>query len=726
MRRLVLIIVTLLASVSLLTGADARTRRALQVNPFVGTDYTGNTYPGAQMPFGMVQLSPDNGLPGWDRIAGYFYPDSTIAGFSHTHLLGTGAGDMYDISYMPATMPLRQAEAPLGLHSRFSHSSEEAHAGYYAVTLQDYDIRVELTATERVGVQRYTRRSSSAPLLVFLNLGKAMNWDATEATYVEQVDSVTIQGYRYSTGWARHQRVYFATRFSRPFSRMQQSGGEGSQRDSLTCFTFPALIDTLEVFTAISPTSMQAALTNLGAEAPTNGFDTYLSHAEQCWDETLGVLDVEGSATDERIFYTALYHSLLCPTLYCDAPSASSSLTYQTFSLWDTFRAQHPLLTLIQPQRVSDMVRSLVDFGEQQGRLPVWNMWGSETDMMIGYHAVPVIADACIKGLITDSLARRALALSITTADLNIVRGGVSTPSASIPSAPALGFIPMHHRDLGGNDWSLSRTLEYAYDDACIARLAQTLSDTAAADDFRQRAQNFRNLWNPATGFFQPRDSMGHWQSDFNPAAFTPYICESNAWPYLFNVQHDIPALVQLLGGPDGMSHRLDQLFTAADEDELPIFSTGKIGQYVHGNEPSHHIAYLYHAAGQAHRTQELVARIRQEMYADTPAGLCGNEDCGQMSAWYVFSALGFYPVDPCGGDYWIGTPLFSRATLSLPNNRTFTVRTEGTGPYIRSVVLNGTCLPSYIITHQQIMAGGTLTFQMSETPCPAWYPEAR
>lgn len=719
---------------ALTTGAEAQ-RLCERVNPFIGTDFTGNTYPGAQVPFGMVQLSPDNGLPGWDRIAGYFYPDSTIAGFSHTHLLGTGAGDLYDISYLPVSHPLRTAEAPLGIHSRFSHESEVAHAGYYAVTLSDYNLRAELTATEHVGIMRYAALNTDTSCLstigqgipphqgggganapeggsssLILNLSKAMNWDATEDYHLEQTDSVTLRGYRFSTGWARHQKVYFCTRFSHPIDTIEEiTPGQYLIRltsDNPIHQVSPPSEGQGEVFTALSATSMDAAEATLAAETPHDNFDLYRLGAERQWDNALAAIKVECPAVDgeapstdaQQIFYTALYHSLLCPTLYDGS--------YHLFSLWDTYRAQHPLLTLVQPQRVPSMMQSLVEIGEAEGRLPVWHMWGSETDMMIGYHAIAVLADAYLKGLISDSLARRALTLAVRTANIYDVKR---------PDGQSFGYVPMRHKDLGANDWSLSRTLEYAYDDACISRLASALGERSIAREFKLRSERYRNVYNKECGFFVPKDSLGQWQSDFNPAAFTPSICESNAWPYLFNVQHDIPALCRLMGGKKAMAQKLDLLFEAPDEDELPIFSTGKIGQYVHGNEPSHHIAYLYNHVGQPEKTRSLVSRICREMYTNTPAGLCGNEDCGQMSAWYVFSALGFYPVDPCGGTYELGVPQFSKIIITpTPLQRPLTIlrRTAKKGER-PGVYLNGKRLRGTTITQQQILAGGTLEWKM-------------
>ena len=404
---------SLLSCVSRQTNVG-ETSYAEYVNPFIGTDFTGNTYPGAQAPFGMVQLSPDNGLPGWDRISGYFYPDSTIAGFSHTHLSGTGAGDLYDISFMPVTLPYKEAEAPLGIHSLFSHADESASAGYYQVRLKDYDINVELTATDRCGIQRYTFPEADAA--IFLNLRKAMNWDFTNDTHIEVVDSVTIQGYRFSDGWARDQHIYFRTRFSRPFAAVHIDTA-AVERDgcrigisTIARFDFhTAAAEQILVTTAISGVSMEGAARNLAAEAPDDDFDKYLSAVRKKWNDQLAKVEIQCEDRDEKVkFYTALYHSMLAPTIYSDVDGAyygpdkkvhqaDGWTNYSTFSLWDTYRAAHSLYTYIEPQRVNDMVKSFIAFYEQNGRLPVWNFYGSETDMMIGYHAVPVIVDAYLK-----------------------------------------------------------------------------------------------------------------------------------------------------------------------------------------------------------------------------------------------------------------------------------------------------------------------------------------
>lgn len=718
------------------TTSTKNENRASLVNPFIGTDFTGNTYPGAQVPFGMVQLSPDNGFPGWDRIAGYFYPDSTIAGFSHTHLSGTGAGDLYDISFMPVTLPYKEAEAPLGIHSKFSHSRESASAGYYQVMLDDYNINVELTATERCGVQRYT--FPKAKSAVILNLKKAMNWDFTQDSYIEAVDSVTIRGYRFSDGWARNQKIYFQTRFSVPFDEMQldtaviMSKGKRMGTSYIAHFMFDTEKDQqIVISTAISGVSMEGAAQNLETEVPDNDFEKYLLQAKDKWNTELGKIKIETDDKDKKtIFYTALYHSMLAPTIYSDTDGqyrgpdgnihrAEGWTNYSTFSLWDTFRASHPLFTYTQPERTADMIKSFIVFYEQNGRLPVWNMHASETDMMIGYHAVPVIVDAYLKG-IGGFDAEKALEACVNTARMDEYRG--------IGFYRKNGYIPYNVEDkYNSENWSLSRTLEYAFDDYCIAAMAEKMGKKEIADEFYARSRNYRNVYNPTTSFMQPRDDKGKFITPFQADEYTPHICESNAWQYFWSVQHDIEDLISLTGGEERFAQKLDSMFTfhPTEDDELPIFSTGMIGQYAHGNEPSHHVAYLYNKVHQPWKTQEYVSKIVNELYLNTPAGLCGNEDCGQMSAWYVFSALGFYPVNPVSGEYEIGVPSFEKAEINLSNGKTFTVKANGLSKdnrYIRGVNLNGQPYDKSYITHEQIMSGATLEIEMGNESGHCWY----
>ena len=717
-------------------SSESKTDYTQLVNPFIGTDFTGNTYPGAQAPFGMVQLSPDNGLAGWDRISGYFYPDSTIAGFSHTHLSGTGAGDLYDVLFMPVTLPYKEAQGELGIHSKFSHQDEEASAGYYRVKLQDYNINVELTATPRCGVQRYT--FPKAESMVILNLKKAMNWDFTMDSQIEVVDSCNIRGYRFSEGWARGQKLYFATRFSRPFKSMEMDEaeiklkGEKVGTSKIARFMF----DTEEgeqvtIVTALSGVSMEGAVKNLDAEAPHNDFDKYLADAKADWNKQLQRIEVTGGNDDDRVnFYTALYHSMIAPTIYSDVDGqyygpdkqvhqADGWVNYSTFSLWDTFRAAHPLFTYTEPERVGDMVQSFIAFYEQNGRLPVWNFWGSETDMMIGYHAVPVIVDAYMKG-IGNFDAEKAMEACIATSNIDEYRG--------IGSYKKNGYIPYNVTDkYNSENWSLSRTLEYAFDDFCIAEMAQKMGKTDIANEYYKRSQNYRNVFNPATGFMQPIDDKGVFQPNFNPDEYTAHICESNAWHYFWSVQHDIKGLVSLTGGQEKFAAKLDSMFTyiPTGNEELPIFSTGMIGQYAHGNEPSHHVIYLYNKVRQPWKAQKYAAQVMHELYFNAPAGLCGNEDCGQMSAWYVFSAMGFYPVNPVSGEYEIGTPLFPEMRLNLGNGKTFTVLAPNVSReniYIQSVTVNGQPYDKSYITHQQIMDGATVEFVMGNQPGKIWY----
>lgn len=700
-------------------------------NPMIGTDFTGNTYPGAQVPFGMVQLSPDNGLPGWDRISGYYYPDSTIAGFSHTHLSGTGAGDLYDISFMPVTNPYKTGAEPLGIYSSFSHNDESASAGYYRVLLKDYNINVELTATERCGIQRYTFPEAESS--IFLNLKKAMNWDFTADSHIEVVDSCTIRGYRHSWGWSPKQYIYFQTRFSRPFDAFQLDTTAITTKDkgrigtaAVARFDFKTKQnEEILVTTALSGTSMEAAARNLEAEVPKDDFDFYMKQAQENWTKELAKIEVTSDDADKKtIFYTAMYHAMLAPTIYSDVDGsyfgpdgqvhqAEGWTNYSTFSLWDTYRASHPLFTYLQPERVSDMIQCFLHFYEQNGALPLWNLYGWETDMMIGYHAVPVIVDAYLKG-IGDFDPVKALEACVTTANRDDYR--------SIGFYKEKGYVASDHEN-----WSMSKTMEYAYDDYCIARMAEAMGEKEIADEFYRRSQNYRNVFNPETSFMQPRDSKGNFIPNYDPEAYIEDICESNGWQYYWSVAHDIDGLIELTGGEARFAERLDSMFTyeTTDKSKLPIFSTGMIGQYAHGNEPGHHVIYLYNRVKQPWKTQQYAAQVMHTLYKNTPDGICGNEDCGQMSSWYVFSAMGFYPVDPISGQYEIGSPIFPEVKMYLANGKTFVVRAENVSDeniYIQSVTVNGQPYNKSYITHEMIMQGDTIHFVMGNKPGPVWY----
>lgn len=602
--------------------------------------------------------------------------------------------------------------------------------------LKDYDINVELTATERCGIQRYTFPEADAA--IFLNLRKAMNWDFTNDTRIEVVDSVTIQGYRFSDGWARDQHIYFRTRFSKPFASVQLDtaavikDGKRIGSSAIARFDFHTSAgEQILVTTAISGVSMEGAARNLAAEAPADDFDKYLAVTRKNWNEQLSKVEIKSNDIDEKVkFYTALYHSMLAPTIYSDMDGAyygpdkqvhqaDGWTNYSTFSLWDTYRAAHPLYTYIEPQRVNDMVKSFLAFSEQNGRLPVWNFYGSETDMMIGYHAVPVIVDAYLKG-IGDFDPKKALAACVATANIDEYRG--------IGLYKKYGYVPYDVTDhYNSENWSLSKTLEYAYDDYCIARMAEKLGERQIADEFDKRSLNYKNVYNSQTTFMQPRNNKGSFIENFSPDDYTPHICESNGWQYFWSVQQDVDGLISLVGGKERFAQKLDSMFTynpSADED-LPIFSTGMIGQYAHGNEPSHHVIYLFNAIGQPWKTQKYAAEVMHELYKNTPAGLCGNEDCGQMSAWYVFSAMGFYPVDPISGKYEIGTPMYPEMKMHLANGKTFTILAPAVSKeniYIQSVKLDGKPYDKSYITHEQIMNGSIFEFEMGNKPGKVWY----
>ena len=720
---------SIIAAAALLTacGTTARTTADTDndpvrwVNPFMGTGGIGMVYPGAQVPFGMVQLSPDIGLSGYERIPGYFYYDTTIASFSHTHLSGTGCGDLYDLMFMPAVPPFKQTKE-LGIYSTFDHENESAEPGYYRVLLKDYGINVELTSTERSGLQRYTFPATDQATVI-LNLEKALNWDYSTGSEIKVINERTIAGHRFSSGWAPDQKLYFITEFSQPFTGHNIEKKLTRHRDprynglenQIGTFVFDTR-DQKQVLvrTAISAVSIEGAMKNLRAELDSWDFDSVRSAARNNWNEKLSRVKIEGGDDEQRaIFYTSLYRSMLAPTIFGDVDGryfgpdkqvhqADGWTNYTLFSLWDTYRAAQPLFMLTNPEKVADMVNSFIAFYEQSGSVPVWNLWGEETDMMIGYHSVPVIAEAYLKG-IKGFDPERALAACVGTANRDNYRG--------IGDYKKLGYIPA---DREGE--SLSKTLEYTYDDFCIAMMAKKMGKEDVYQEFMKRANFYKNLYNPDSRFFEPRKADGSWLGGFDPEAYTHHITESNAWHYRYAAQHDIAGIRELLGGKKELEVALDSMFSLAptDPSKLPSFSTGMIGQYAHGNEPSHHIAYLYDWTDNPARTQELVTEIMRTQYLDLPEGLCGNEDCGQMSAWYVFSAIGFYPVDAVSMEYALGVPLFEKSTITLPNGKIFETVAKGISAeryLVDKFLLNGKEIDRPFVTWEQIMAGGTLEF---------------
>ncbi len=698
-----------------------------RVNPFIGTGGKGHTYPGATLPFGMVQLSPDNGISGWDRISGYFYEDSTIGGFSHTHLSGTGIGDLYDIPIMPMLKNNRKKPALV----KFSHDHESAVPGYYRVKM-DNDILVELTTTHRVGFHRYTFPEEKDGS-IFLDLVRAINWDATVKSEIDIINQTKIQGYRYSNGWAPDQRVYFVAEFSRPFDKSERHHEKlpipykekMSNNDGYFArFDFNAA-DTNEVLVklAISSVSIENAKQNLQHELPHWNFDKTKTLASQTWNQQLNKIDAELlSDSLNTIFYTALYQSMLAPTLFSDVNGdyygpdkaihkATDFTNYSTFSLWDTFRATHPLFTIIHPNRVNNMIKSMLAFHDQNGKLPIWSLQGNETNCMSGISAVPVIADAVLKD-IGDFDRHRALNACVETA-MSDFRG--------LDHYRKLGYVPY---DKEG--WSVSKTQEYAFADWGIAQMAKKLGKRNIYDQFSRRAHFFKNHYDSSTTFMRGKNSNGEWRHPFSPFDYEHDFTESNGWHYFWFSPQAIHDLIDLVGGDDRFIAKLDSFFTIEprETDELPIFSTGMIGQYVHGNEPSHHVGYLYNYAGAPWKTQKIVRKIMLTQHKNAPDGIVGNEDCGQMSAWFIFSALGFYPVNPSSGNYILGSPLIKEATINLKSGKKFTIQANYNSKknkYIEKVMLNGKILNRSYITHSEIIDGGRLEFFMTNTPNKNW-----
>ena len=699
------------------------------VNPFIGTDGPGNTYPGATVPFGMVQLSPDIGISGWDRISGYFYQDSIISGFSHMHLSGTGAGDLYDILVMPTNSRFSKRIETNNLKpfSSFSHEKETASPGYYSVDLLDYGIKAELTATERTGIHRYTFPKDESSQ-IHIDLGYALNWDSPTETHLKVIDDRTIEGYRKSSGWAKDQRVYFVIKLSKPFKNYKLFKNNAETSSPVTDKNTKIILnystsekEQIVLKTGISTANIEGAYKSLEFEAPNFDFDAVKNDATNKWEQQLGKIHITiADETKKKIFYTMLYQSMLAPTLLSDhdgnykgannkTMNAKGFDRYDTFSLWDSYRAAHPLYTIIHPNRVSDMVNSLLAHYKETGLLPVWSLQGNETNMMIGYHAVPVIVDAYFKGIenFDIKLAYEACIKSATD------------HSRQIDTYMKLGYVPVDEKE---ENWSVSKTLEYAYDDWCIAQFAKALGKSEDYNTFLKRSENWRNVYDAKSTFMRPKLTDGTFVTNFVPKEYSVYFCESNAWQYFWSVQHNIEGITAIVGGNEKLSEKLDTMFSLnpLPEDKLPIFSTGMIGQYAHGNEPSHHVAYLYNYIGKPWKTQKLVREILDTQYKNEPNGHCGNEDCGQMSSWYVFNALGFYPVNPAQGVYAFGSPIVDTALIHLENGKTFNVKALNNNSkniYIQSVTLNGKAINRNYITHKEIMNGGVLVFTMGKSP---------
>ena len=704
-------------SLILLTGltaaAQVKPAKGLTqyVKPFIGTgavdknSLSGSNFPGPTMPFGFVQLSPDTREHPEEPASGYDYNDKSIFGFSHTHLSGTGVADLFDVLVLPITGTVKNEN-----QSAFSHDQEAAKPGYYQVMLKDYGVNAELTATSHVGLHRYTfPESKDAHILFDLNhsLNKKRGYWTCKILDAEIriVNNKTIEGYRIITGWASLRKIYFRAEFSRPFTSNVLIG-DNQQHTDLSIINGTNIKAILNFNTAdkeqvlvkvgLSPTSIANAGLNMSAELPGWNFEDIQQIAERKWENELQKIKIEGTQLQKEIFYTGMYHAFTQPNNMADVngdymatdftvKNASDKTHYSTFSLWDTYRAAHPLYTLTQPERTAGMINSMIRQYDSYGYLPIWQLWGEENYCMIGNHAIPVIVDAALKGLKGFDLEKAYEA----------VKGSSLNDHQASPFKvwEKYGYIP---EDIQSQ--SVSITLEMAYDDWCVAQLAKKLGKTEDYARFMKRSEFYKNLYNPKTGFFQGKNSDGKWLEPFNPLNYggnggNPFT-EGNGWQYFWYVPQNINGLMDLVGGKSAFNDKLDKFFTLENlPSEVNGNASGFIGQYAHGNEPSHHIAYLYDYSGQPWKTQFYVSKVLNELYNNSSSGYSGNEDCGQMSAWYIFSAMGFYPVNPADRIYAIGSPILSKATLELGNGKTFIVTVKNpsrSNVYIQSVKLNG------------------------------------
>ncbi|HVF22251.1 MAG TPA: GH92 family glycosyl hydrolase [Pyrinomonadaceae bacterium] len=704
------------------------------VDPFIGTAGHGHTFPGATAPFGMVQLSPDTRLTGWDGCSGYHYSDSVIYGFSHTHLSGTGISDYGDILLMPTVgevflNALNNNDTAKGYASRFQHRNETASPGYYSVRLDDHDILVELTTTPRAGLHRYTFPAVTQEANIIIDL---THRDKVLDSGLRITGRDTVVGWRRSQAWAKDQIVYFAIQFSNPIissgiaiddklvTGMTDARGK-NVKGYFRFYTGPSRQVLARV--GISAVDTNGAYLNLARELGYKSFEQVRAGNVAAWNAELSKIIVTGGSDAQLTnLYTAMYHAMLAPNVFMDVDGryrgrdlqihkATDFTNYTVFSLWDTFRAAHPLYALIDQKRTRDFIKTFLVQYEQGGRLPVWELAANETDTMIGYHAVPVIADAAVKGIGGFDLQKAYEAMK-HSAELREHRG--------LGTYIDNGFIAMEDERE-----SVSKVLEYAYDDWCIAQVARMFGRNDDYERYMKRAQSYKNVFDPVSGFMRPR-SNGGWIEPFDPREVTFAFTEANSWQYTFFAPQDISGLMRLMGGPRRFARKLDQMFAAESRttgrEQVDI--TGLMGQYAHGNEPSHHMAYLYNYAGEPWQTQFRVRQIMDQFYKPTPDGLIGNEDCGQMSAWYVFSAAGFYPVTPGSKIYAIGSPLFPEMRFRFENGKTFVVRAPGVSEkniYIQSAMLNGERYERSYLEHDELMAGGELVLRMGPRPNRQW-----
>lgn len=724
---------------SALNAQSTKNKLTGYVNPFIGSAKHGHVFVGANVPQGAVQLGPSQIMQtwdkfnGWDWCSGYNYDSHEILGFTHTHLSGTGIGDLNDILLLPANGKTQVVRAKFndmesGYGSSFSKEKEVAKAGYYQVYLDKYKVKAELTATERTGFHQYKyEKTDRAHLLV--DLGFGMGWDEPVETYFKQINATTFEGYRFSKGWAADQRIYFVIELSAPVTKAELYNGaailqgvEATGKEIKAALFFDAAKNPLlKVKVGISPVSTVNALLNLKTELPGWDFNAAVKQADAKWENALSKVNIDASLTQKTKFYTALYHTMIAPSLFNDVNGDYRGTdkkvyknagfnNYTTLSLWDTYRGLNPLMTILQPDRVNDIVKTMLAIYQQQGKLPVWHLHGNETDCMIGYPAVPVIVDAYLKGFrdYDVELAYKAL------------RHSAMQDTNGIQYIQKLKFIPADQVEE-----SVAKAMEYAIADGCVAQMAKALGKKDDFKYFTERSKQYQQYFDKSTGHFRGRMADGSWRTPFNPYNAVHRqndYCEGNAWQYTWLVPHDVNGLIDGFGGTRPFLNKLDSLFTISSklDDQTSPDISGLIGQYAHGNEPNHHIPYLYTLAGQPWKTAEIIRQIDEQFYTDKPDGLCGNDDVGEMSAWYVFSALGFYPVNPANGEYVFGSPLINSAVIKLPRNKTFRITVTGNSkdnPYIRKIELNRKPYTKSFITHQAIVAGGEMKIYMGSKP---------
>ncbi len=713
------------------------------VDPFIGSGGHGHVFVGACVPFGFVTVGPTQMEEGWDWCSGYHWSGRTIRGFGQLHLSGTGCPDLGDVSLMPVVGQVRLQKGDTtnvdsGFYSTFSHDREQCEPGYYSVYLDRYGVMARLTATQRVAYHEYTY-PAGVDARVVIDVENGLGWNRPTDCYLTRLNDSTVVGHRFSRGWAPDRKLFFVLRFTRPMKNWQVSVNDslvpGETVQSIHAYG-QAFFDVsaqrvVGVKVALSAVSVDNALANLDRELPVSDFEATRLAARRAWDNELSRIDAKFRTEQERrIFYTGLYHTMIHPTIFCDGNGDYRGMdgevhrgadfrNYTTFSLWDTYRGLHPLFTLIEPERQADFARSLMAEEREQGFLPIWPLMGSETGCMVGSPAVPVLADLCLKGYVKDTLAayeamKRSLSLDFRgLGDLN-----------------RRGYVPCDKLKE-----SVSVSLENYVAYAGISRVARLLGRTQEAEHYERMAKNYVQLYDTRTGFFRGRKADGRFRGGvFQPGHHTEDFTEGTAWQYLWMVPHDVEGLIELLGGPTRFEQRLDSLFLVSSDlgpTANPDIS-GLVGQYAQGNEPSHHVVYLYNYVGKPWKTAQWVRRILSEFYAAEPDGLCGNEDAGQMSAWYVLSALGFYPVDPMGGRFVVGSPLVKEATLDVGSGRTFriVVRRGGEGrPYVDRIVLNGKAYDKSYLDYSDIKMGGTMEIYMADRPTtfgtqPAAFPQ--